>query len=325
MPYEAYDNTRVSAHRGCNRRYFFRHKAHIKSVGPELPLVFGLSWHSAMDVVWEHAKSSANDDELANLAYHAFRDTWEEEGLTADPSPDQADTWLPRVPGVGLEMIYYYIKQWRAMIATDYELLQIEMPFAVPLDPDDPNLLYIGRIDKVVRWRGKVWGIEHKTTSSYKKDGYFRTDFLESFSPNSQIDGYLHALRMVYGDDAKGIIVDAALVHRTVHEGFKHIPIDKAEDLLSAWLYDTIEEIKRIRINDEQLLLVDEEDRIMAAYPKNTGDCSSFFGRPCPYINICKGDANPLDIYLGEIPHGFEFKKWEPWDVLHIDKLGLSK
>ena len=77
-----YDNTRVSDHRTCNRKHFFRHELHLTGGGASAALSFGLAWHKAQDVIWgrigDLSKIRQMDETiaLAKLAYAAWEDCW---------------------------------------------------------------------------------------------------------------------------------------------------------------------------------------------------------------------------------------------------------
>src|SRR4030095_813518 len=106
------------------------------------------------------------------------------------------------------------------------------------------------------------------------KDGFFRGDFLDSFSPNSQVDGYQYAAGPLYEGKLKSIWIDAALVHKTVHDGFKFIPIDRAGLALDAWLYEVDEWIYQIEGHTEALTYPEViEGPVMKAFPRNTSSC----------------------------------------------------
>lgn len=316
-----FDNTRISEHRRCNRKYYFRHVRDWIRTGTRMPLIFGSAWHKAMETLWPMVNEKHyTDQEVIAASFKAFTDCWEAEGLPAwdDIPVDSEEKWNPRIPRVAMNMIAEYLSA-RAGFIESIELLGVEKPFAVPLHPDDDTLFYVGRMDKTIGWTGKVWGGEHKTTTLYKRDGFFRADFVEGFSPNSQIDGYLHALNMDYGNDAGGILVDAALVHKTVHEGFMFIPIERQWKLLDGWLWETLVEIERIKDNEEKLSAL-QSDQSMRAFPKNTGSCSDYGG--CPYRDVCRSEDSPH--LLTEPPLGFHEEHWEPFDILELNKIGMS-
>lgn len=336
MPDRYFDNTRVSEFKACPRRFFYRHVMDWVSVGFSPPLLFGSSWHAAMDAVWEHMSDSGNarssgTQDVANLGFKAFMHEWVEGG--GPELDDINEDWQHRLgfrnPMVALEMLYGYVDERRSLFQRDsFELLSIEQPFAVPLDPDDESLFYVGRFDKIFRIKEGIIIGEHKTTSLYAKIGGFRAMFLDSFSPNSQIDGYLHAARILYGDEVKACWIDASLVHKTVHDEFKIIPIERQFTQLDSWLWETRHWIQEIEGNwnalsdhgpENQYDMSD--DPYMAAFPKNTGACQDF-ARNCSYIDLCKMWPNPI---AKELPGGYEKEHWSPFERLGLGEIGLEK
>ena len=314
-----YDNTRISDYRRCPRYFYYRHiRGWAPAGSPRAALVFGGAWHAAMDSLWSNISKGIKDkDQLVEDAYGAFVQHWTEEGLP-DPrnlSYEEQKGMLPRTPMVGMEMILSYLEKRVNLIST-CEVMDIERPFIVPLTPDDPTLFYVGRIDKVMRYQGRIYGIEHKTTTAYKVDGHFRSTFLESFSPNSQVDGYLYTLHMSFPDDKiGGVWVDAALVHKEDHEGFQFIPIDRQMPMLDSWLYDVNDWIERIEADKAKLERVKGSDPYMAAFPKNTNSCFDF-NQSCIYLYLCKAKPNP---HGESVPPGFEESPWDPLEHLGIN------
>src|SRR5262245_37123792 len=186
-----YDNTRLSAYKTCPRMYYFRHVRHWKPDTAEWALLFGASWHAAMDYIWsaylgEHPHKGSTE-EIARGAFSAWKDKWMAEG---GPDPDEMDYTLieelsPRTPGNAWEMIVAYVHDRKEQLRS-FKLVEVEKAFAVPLDTQEP-LFYIGKIDKLVIRDGKYLGLEHKTSTAYKKGGPFRSGFIDSFSPNAQV------------------------------------------------------------------------------------------------------------------------------------------
>ena len=270
-----------------------------------------------MDVIWG-AMTRINPepkDEIVRKAYMAFVITWTEMGM---PPPEEIDMELqaelsPRTPGQALEMIVAYV-HYRLKLGESFELVNTEQAFSVPLKPDDPTLFYVGKIDKIVRRRGKILGIEHKTTTAYKKHGPFRGEFADSFSPNSQVDGYLYALHMMYPGEVGGVWVDAALVHKQ-EEGFMFIPVERKLDQLDNWLYEVLWWVDLIEGEKAKLQQTGSQDRYMQAFPKNTNSCWDFH-RACPYMSCCKAWANPVG---RDMPVGFKEEQWSP--LKHIPNL----
>ena len=316
-PLRLYDNTRVSDFKRCPRYFMFRHEFHWQPTGKRVPLIFGSGWHAAMETIWGNY-GKVPKHVLAERALGAFLQVWCGEGM---PAPAEIDFEMekelsPRTPGRAFEMIVSYIDA-RASRMADLEVLAIERPFAVPLDPNDDTLFYVGKIDKVVRDRSKIIGIEHKTTTAYKKNGPFRAGFTDSFSPNSQVDGYLYALHLMFPNQAGSIWVDAALVHKQ-EEGFIFIPIERQLRHLDSWLWEVQEWIKLIEHNKYELGIWDADEPYLRAFPKNTNSCWDF-AAACPYMDLCKAWPNPKGY---DVPAGYEVSRWDPLEhVKGLDKV----
>lgn len=321
-----YDNSRVSDARRCLRYFMFRHVFHWQSDSLSMPLIFGGCWHKAMEVVWPGLIAGTPKAELCEAALKVWLLEWAARGM---PPPEEIDyeqekEWSPRTPMVAMEMLVAYVSE-RAKVKQDFELLAVEQPFAVPIDPDDPTLFYIGKIDKIVRDKGgkrKIRGIEHKTTTAYKKADKlpFRSTFLDSFSPNSQVDGYLYALHMTYPGQVGGVWVDAALVHKE-KEGFTYIPVERQHQHLDMWLWELRYWINLIEQNKAALDASGTQDRYLAAFPKNTNSCFDF-STSCQYLKLCKAWTNPLG---KPVPPGFHVEKWDPLHELDLSRLEIPK
>jgi len=314
-----YDNTETSTARRCLRLYYYRHIRKWKTTGIELPLIFGGSWHAAMDVIWaalvKPESLRPTKQRIVTDAIAAFTDKWMDYGM---PPPDEIDQEMyaemaPRTPGQAMEMIVAYV-DYRLKIGEQFELVSVEQAFAVPLTPDDPTLFYVGKIDKIVKRRGKILGIEHKTTTAYRKNGPFRGEFTDSFSPNSQVDGYLYALHMMHPGEVGGVWVDAALVHKQ-EEGFMFIPIERRLEHLDNWLWEVLWWVNIIEQEKKHLEGTKPDDKYMQAFPKNTNSCWDFH-RMCPYMGLCKAWPNPMG---RDIPQGFKEEEWSP--LTHIPNL----
>ena len=331
---EAYDNSQIETHRKCDRMHYFRHERGLVSTKVNTALVFGSAWHCAMDVVWPMInRTKAKDIDVAEAAMDAFLEYWcgpdyelPDIGQFADLSMEEQKYLEPRTPMVALEMIYNYIKERRSFIEA-CELLDVEQAFLVPIDPSRSDLGYSGKMDKTIKMNSRVKGIEHKTTTLYKRDGPFRKDFMESFFPNSQVEGYLYSLHMLHGRKTKDVLVDAALVHKSVHDEFRFIPIEHMLPMLDAWLWETHVRIKEIQENKRRLEhyreMVDQGSEHMSflpAYPKKPEACT-LYGN-CPYLELCRSWENP-EQHEDEDAAGYKIDFWSPFEENELEKLGF--
>lgn len=307
-----FDNTRVSDYKFCPRKFFIRHELHWTPEGIALALTFGLSWHEGMDVVWTHFKSF-DKQKLVAGAMMAFYNKWEEQGLDPEPDLNTMERWAPRTPGVASEMYWNYIEA-RGKMLSQATLLAAEQPFAVPM-PGLPDVWYVGRMDKVVEYGPQKLVLEHKTTTAYATDGMFRADYVDSWFSSPQVKGYEFGGGMYY-PGLDGVWVDAALVHKKIHDAFKFIPIAHKFNLLEEWVGDTKGWILRILAEKEEFACTGE--LVPGLFPKNEDNCYGKYGT-CPYLDICRTTTDPSK--LDEPPPGYKQEKWEPFSVLGLDKL----
>lgn len=328
-----YDNTRLEAFRTCHRKYYLRHVRHWAPLSTSIHLVFGLSWHAAMDTVWQMltqpivSKMKAADMEVVELAMTAFMDVWnsyyppEEETVLLDVPT--IDTY-PKTPGRAKDMLMHYVPKRRPMLA-EYELLGIETPFIVPIAEEDINIYYIGRNDKLYRHTSRVYAVDHKTTKSAK------SRWLESFSPNNQMDGYHYACVMTYGEEFDHVYIDGALVQKgsakDVYEqgmppgiGFPYLPLKRVPSAIESWLWETTYTIRLLESHVEMLQDCKPSDGILKSFDKVTTSCPMYFG--CIYRDICNFIDNPMREALP--PAGFKEEEWIPFKILDV-AAGVSK
>lgn len=314
-PLRLYDNTRLSDYKRCPRYFFFRHCQGWVLDGPaKAALVFGGAWHAAMDRLWECVAARQTRDDVISAAFGAFITYWIKEGMAPPQEIDLnlSNELMPRTPARALEMLEAYYDA-RQRFILDVEILEIERPFAVPLSASDPSLFYIGRIDKIVRADSKsIRGIEHKTTTAmrlnHRKEQHIAPMFMESFSPNSQVDGYLYALHILFPEPNIDVWVDAALVHK-LGEDFAFIPVERQMQMLDMWLWETHHWVAQIEENKARLEKASEADRFLAAFPKNTNSCFDF-NTQCVFLSLCKARSNPLT--WPEAPNGYKVDHWDP-------------
>lgn len=309
---QCFDNTRMSAYKFCPRSFMLRHVMHWTKVGTGSALVFGSSWHAGMDVMWKVGKQFGALD-LAHLAYDGFMEKWVEEGYPAEVSFEMQEQYGMRTPGVAKEMFHNYAKE-RVRVLNEADVLAIEQPFAVPI-PGLPDVWYIGKLDKVIKWNVNKVVLEHKTTSAYRVDGGFDPAWSDSWFSSSQVKGYEFGAGL-YFPGLDGVWVDGALVHKKVHDKFKFIAIKHPVPLLVEWLEDTKNWIERINKDKADL---EANGRLTAGcFPKNEESCFGKYGA-CPFLDICRHVTDPTQ--LDGPPAGYKEEVWEPFSVLGLDKL----
>lgn len=294
-----YDNSTLDTFRVCPRKFYYRHIRKWETDSIKSALIFGTCWHAMMDFVW------ANPLCTPDQAMEVFMKEWNASPLA---EADQFDLF-PRTPARAREMVTEYLQRYRNWLQ-QIEVLAVERPFIVALSETMQQLFYIGKWDKVYREGARIYITDHKTSSS------FASTWLNSWSPNGQVDGYLYAGHMEYGDDFRSVMIDGALVQKTKVDFIK-VPVERQIYMLEQWKYEVIDLIEQIGYYEALLLDMRHSGEnlsssIMRTYPKCTTSCTSYYGQ-CPYINLCKFVPNPEQIETA--PEGFIISDWRPFDV----------
>ena len=308
------DNSRLSEFKLCPRKFFFHYVCDVVPGWIRPPLDFGSAWHKAMDYVWIKIFEDETHKQLLEGSFNAFLEEWQERGHPKFIDLGDEAKYKGRTPSTAIEMLDSYIKLRSTWIKT-LELIAVELPFAVPLDPDNPRRFYVGRLDKVYKENGFYWVGEHKTNSLYSIEHGMQYGFTSMFDPNSQVDGYSFALKMLYGAKTKGVNVDAALVHKTHHDIFKFIPVNKAVSHSNEWLEDCNYWWDRV-----------DEANLKEQYPRNApGACRTIYGQ-CEYKDVCMSTVRTREFEDGvkgdskECPSGYKIDKWEPFSFEELEE-----
>jgi len=309
-----FDNSSLATYKECPRKYYLRHvRGWTTASDREAPaLVFGKSWHSGMDAIW--GNQYLPHPEMLDLAMGNFLLEWTNSGYTAAMDLPEQEQLNPRIPGVAHEMYYNYVLQ-REHPLRDGKTLAVEKPFAFPF-PNLDDTWYVGRFDKVMEWNG-IHILEHKTTTAYAIKGTFQPNYIESWQSSSQCKGYQFGGTLYY-PDLQDVWVDAALVHKKVHDGFKFIPVCHSVPLIKSWVSTTESWIRRLLADLKALEEHEGKLEEGKTFPLNEDSCYGKYG-VCPFLNICATTPDPS--VLKEAPYGYMENRWEPFDILHLDKL----
>ena len=310
----AYDNSTLHDFKVCMRMGYFKHVRKWTPAGKSPALIFGSAWHSAMDAVWAGltagAGGSYHQEDIENAGQEAFRETWEKEGGPVHIPVTHMKMWQPRLPQVAFQMIESYVAK-RASSLKHLTIVESEVPFAVPILP---GVWYTGKRDKLVRDRtGKHTVVDHKTTTWGSKSG-FRDVWKNTWSPKSQIDGYLFSAGLAYPKLNVSAWIDGALVSMN-DRLFEFIAVARSADNLDAWLWETRYWIGTI---EQHKAALPQRGDFMAAFPKNDASCVQY-NRVCPFLDICKGCANPEK--LVNPPAGMVESTWSPMTPQELEEL----
>jgi len=188
----------------------------------------------------------------------------------------------------------------------------VELPFAVPLgtvvlpqpmlltsvDDSDPDnklislteyteipIVWMGKIDLIVRKSGKIWFPDHKSTSM------FGPNYFDQFNLHGQFSGYKWALQEVLKTQVEGVIVNVLAIRKPTKTG-KGIEFGRREIPIPQYQVD--------EWRDNTLSLLADFFSMLEYwdFPMRTVSCINKWGRKCDYYGVCALPPNQREIYL---------------------------
>lgn len=306
-------NSRLGTVKACLRKYYFNYEEHLIRSGKAIPLDFGSCWHHAMDSLWESICWDRRYERgfVVDKAFAIWKVEWAKLGRPVNIPLESIKQYKMRTPGVAKEMLFSYFDLYLPWLQT-IELIAIEKPFAIPLDPKNPTRFYVGFFDKVYKEGNRIYIKEHKTTTLYSVNQGVQDRYIKGFEYDSQIDGYALGMKQEYKDlpEVKmGVEIDIALVHKEHHNIFKIKPVNKMGIYEQKWVEDTI-------------FWWDFMDAAKASnkFPRNDTSCQNQYGT-CDYLDICMFTPDikaQNDDYYKNFP-GYEISTYESFPYAEIE------
>jgi hypothetical protein len=292
---EWYDNSRISAIRGCKR------KAYLSLIGPPnyAPLArpvgdganFGTAFHAATNKYYELWGTDETD--RRGEAALVFRDEWQKFFPTDGMQPKHNFT-------NGLAILSDYFETHFAEDGS-YRPIKGELGFCVKLQPpDSPPFLYIGRVDGVFEriYDNTVWIRELKTTSKSAKDR------LEALKFSHQTLGYIYCLRQGNPNLAiRGAMPEVVLIAAQKREAIRTC-YDIAFRETESWKNQLFETVAEWREKARRACRLSQSQAILDIYYQDTERCFDY-GK-CAFYDIC--DYGLDNALLDD----FEENTWNP-------------
>ena len=199
------DHTSVNTFKTCPRKYFYQ--IVLGRVPHEEPPYF--AWGSAyhkfrekLELVYgfAHDRPAKYDEARANDAFveavQVGMDYWKKHGKDQDADSKFAFMTRERL----MKSFIHAFKHWsREKQQGRIEVIAVEQAFNVRLEDGS---FTSGRFDQIIRWNGKIWGRDFKTSSS---DSGFYSRRLE---PNDQFTRYTLAEGKLIGEQIQGQFVE---------------------------------------------------------------------------------------------------------------------
>ena len=173
--------------------------------------------------------------------------------------------------------------------AKRFEVLATEQPFNVALRDGSHTS---GRFDQVVRWNGKIWGRDFKTTS---KEGAF---YSRELDPNDQFTRYTFAESKLVGERVQGQIIETMYNAKKGGPEINQYVSSRTEWQLQQWETDQI-------FMNRILAMCREED----IWPMQEESCKF-----CPFHSVCKEPSE--NAMMAQLDREYITR---PWDNTKVD------
>jgi hypothetical protein len=304
------DNTALSAFMRCPSEYHKGYVLHRRNDRTPKPgIAYGSGWHAVME---SHYKAPECDtDELMDRALYAIGEKWEDHGIADDH----------RTPQRVLLEYRNYIKRYGMPWKEDFKTIGWpETPFvelsgeiAIP----GARHPYAFKIDRIGKMQSQYFIEDHKSTSRFEKDNFFR-----QFELDNQMMGYAAVAELITGQPIAGVRINAHVIHkgdslferRTV--SFSRPRLDDWKRNLDVWL-GKIEDSGQA-LSDMLHLLPHMEpqpsadriqNRIDDIFPMNLWACHGRKYGSCPYVSVC---SMPPHLRQRALEDDYEVNPWNP-------------
>lgn len=288
---DVHDPSKIQSYMRCPRGYFMTHILGIQNDNKNIHLEFGSAWHEAMEV-FELANSG--DAKTTVRAMKAFAKLY-------SISPED-DTNPQKNLSNAMILIEQYGKDNHYALSHEEETLYTEVVFTVPVANDR---ILTGKMDTIKRFKkdNSIRSKEHKTT------GRLTHSWADKWQTKFQIHAYAYALKVLFGDDAKGVVVNGCVTHKNKLNYCTPI-IEPTRETYLSFLFSINYWLDRLEMDMKYLNKAKETDTVLSAFPINGEGCETF---GCNLGGLCYMCSNPLKKgWHKEPPAGYKIEYWNP-------------
>lgn len=290
------DSTAIQLAKMCKRKFFFQIVLGKVPRGTAVYFTFGQAYHKFRELL--ELSYMGNNEKYPNAgmpegdfkgALMAATDYWDKVQGEDPPLGDKFDfqtrTRLQQSCFIAYE--HWKLEKKRNNI----KVLAVEQPFNVEL-AEGTGEFTSGRFDQIIRWNGKIWGRDFKTSS---KDGMY---YQRGLTPNDQFTRYTYAESKLSGERVEGQIVEVLYNGKSTKAGQKGPTITpytvaRTEWEISDWERDELQ-IRR------ELTLARETD----TWVKNEQHCTF-----CIFHSVCK--TGSMASQASKLDWEFETRPWD--------------
>jgi hypothetical protein len=316
-------SSRLKAFRSCKRLHHFRYDLRVRPLALGAALRFGSLWHAGQEAWWlAHAGGTDPLEDASAALRRAIED--------ANGELDEFDLIKAE------ELLSGYDLRWRGESA---EVIAVEQEFSAPLvNPDtgasSRTYQIAGKIDAIVRIDGRVYIVEHKTTTMDIGAG---SEYWKRLRIDGQVSMYYEGAASL-GHEIEGCVYD--VVQRPTLRPHKATAAEQRKYTKTGALYanqrehdETPDEFRvRVRASIAEspdryymrgtVVRLDEEmadhrwdvwntakmlrEVELSGRTVRNPDACVQYGRTCDYFGVCCGEASlddPTKFYRGESAH----------------------
>lgn len=223
------DNFLLTMFQQCPLKYFLRAHEHWTTRRKSAALGFGGAVHEGL-AAWYRTKDPAK----ALLAIH---NSW--------PANVPIDDYRTKEKAMSVMADYmrrYDTEPFSVVGAPESPMIECTFTLDTGLTLDDGEPIeYGGIFDGLVSWDGRVYVLEHKTTSQLGP--YYFTQF----NPNNQVTGYIWAAGLMSGQKVGGAIVNAIGVYKSSPTKFERQITSRNQTQVDEWLLNVKNVCQQIR------------------------------------------------------------------------------
>jgi len=293
------DSTKLLAYMRCPRRFLFEHVFGWRSEAANLDLSFGGLWHRVLEH-WHITFDLEACKEMLRLGCAELEEVGE--------APD------PRAPK-GYVNACLALDQYSASgYGREWKVLAQEVPGSFEIAG---HTFYVN-VDLIVeRPDGRVVVVDHKTGS--KRLTKWDMPWLGSI----QMGSYLYVTEQVFGERLYGAEVSTMFFYKpdadkktgALTAKNEHIPIELPwdEKRKAGWDATLRYWLQLLDCDKHYLECESHEDSVLFAFPQRAPEACHSYMRPCPYMDLCFTEPNPLKIWSpGNPPIGLQETWWDP-------------
>lgn len=245
------DHTAIIAAKSCLRFYFYTIVLGFRPNEKDEPVYFrwGSAYHKFREVL-EITKDF-------KLAVEAATKIWK--NYQTDPESKWSHLTGPRL----FESFTIAYEEWQKEKKQGrIEVLAVEQAFEVVMS--DGVTRRGGKADQFIRWNGKPWGRDYKTSSKSSKF------YEQGIDPNDQFTGYIWGLSKLSGEYVQGLIVDVLFNEKntktvTKHPEIKQFTVTRTAGQLERWEAE--------QVHFEKIITLSRDADIWPMQEKNCAFC----------------------------------------------------